>query len=155
MKPTIAAVCVACTFAPASLLLPASASAADFVSPYDYTSSLPPRVVARTLVEAPLGQAAPVIVRRQPLGAPVPTRVIEQRIVQQPGVTTKTTRIYDNVAAPARDAASLYAPRPPRDIPIVAGAPYGGYLATSAPAYPAGGIYAQPMQGGYEMEDFE
>ncbi len=152
----------------ASVLASASAFAADFAAPHGYGMPMPPRVATRMLIDGPMAEAPSVIVRRPvrmpsavlpvvllPAAAPqVPTRIIEQRIVQQPGVTTKTTRIYDNMAAPV--AGPAYGLRPPREI-FYPASPYGrSILTTSAPVYPAAnGYYGQPLQGFHGEEDLE
>lgn len=122
-----------------ALVFPISAQAADFYYPPNVYAPAAQRYVVQ---EAPPVVASDVIVTRR-VTNPAPTRVIEQRIVQGPAGTVKTTRVYETYGHAA------LAPRPPRNI---------GQVGIVAPRYDAGlrPVIASPYGvGAAAIGDFE
>ena len=128
-----------------ALVFPISAQAADF---YYQPNVYAPAAQRYVIQDAPPVVARDVIVTRR-VTNPAPTRVIEQRIVQSPAGTVKTTRIYESYGH------SALAPRPPRNIGhnigIVA-PPYSGGL---RPVHAAPYGIGAPAIGEFDDGEFE
>lgn len=127
MNTPIASLCLA------ACLTPAAALAGDYPLAPAYGGVLveapaPYEYGAPVLNVVPAGQAQVYVRERHapPPVALVPTRIIERRVVQQPGFVSETTHVYETARPPHAASVSAVGPLdllPPRDVPLAASYP--------------------------------